>query len=264
MPLRFSTSPNQSWRTAPTRPGNHSPTPSEPPLIMAEDFSFRPKNKPTPMHLRRQATDLEEQPRRVESSSETKRQNDAESRLLSQIKCYNCANMGHYGIDCLEPRNPHYRTMTFNAEQPSAPELFHVNSAIKAHMRRTNARESDLNDDAMDTKSIYHAARTLAAAHTAAQDEPEDQDIQQIRSLLQSIHDQDSHSAMTHLTAIMSGDRHATPVVQQHPTPASLHASATSHVDAKSDSYPASYDTRGIHNKLYSADNMESGNFSHY
>jgi hypothetical protein len=168
-----------------------------------------------------------------------------------------------------------------------------VNSAIKAHIRRTTAGESDLDDDAMDTKSIYHAARTLAAshtaartlaaAHTAAQDEPEDQDIQQIRLLLQSIHDQDSHSTMSHLTAIMSGNRHATrtapavtapratttvqapaasgstatPLVQQHPTPASLHASATSHVDVRSDSYPASYDTRGIHNKLYSADNME-------
>jgi hypothetical protein len=79
-----------------------------------------------------------------------------------------------------------------------------VNAAIKAHIRRTKARGSDLDDDAMDTKRIYHSARTAAAAHTVAQDEPEDQDedvmgvattasvmttsqIQQVRSLFHSI-----------------------------------------------------------------------------
>jgi hypothetical protein len=168
---------------------------------MAEEVSNRPKDKPTPMHLRRQATDIEKvQSRHVEALAETKRRNSAGSRLLSQVRCLNCGILGHYGADCSEPRKLHSdRLTTLHAEKPySAPELLQpaastsddvkaVNEAIKAHIRHTKAGGSDLDDDVMDTKSIYHSARTAAAAHAAAQDELEDQDIQQIKSLLHSI-----------------------------------------------------------------------------
>ena len=148
------------------------------------------------------------------------------------------------------------------ANRPDAVKA--VNAAIKAHIRHTKAGGSDLDDDAMDTRSIYHSARTASADQTAAADDPEDQgkevtgvataasvmttpQIQQVMSLLHSIQCQDNQSAQSSLIAILSENRQATPVVQQHPTPASLNASATSHGDVKPN-YKASCNTGGISN----------------
>jgi hypothetical protein len=128
-PLRFSTNLQTRAGRVLTRPRNRSPSSGEPPLIMAEEFSYRPKDKPKPMHLRQQATDLEKvQSRLVESLAETKRRNSAESLLLSQVRCHNCGILRHYGADCPESRKPHSDHLTtLHAEKPySALELLQL------------------------------------------------------------------------------------------------------------------------------------------
>jgi hypothetical protein len=83
--------------------------------------------------------------------------------------------------------------------------------------------------------------------------------VEQVMSLIASIQGQDSQSAQSSLSALVSGGRQATPVAQAHPIAHVQSAWARSHGYIQPESYKAAGETGGISYNTYLYLDEESG-----